>query len=1005
MIISHKPTPNLKKARTQRQRGQALVEFALVSPILLMALMAVMDFGKVILSYVQGVGALREASRYAEVVGYVASDGGEPRYLDCEGMESSARRVLMVQDQAVNIEYVKKDGVTTYTCDTVSADVLENGDMLRINSTARVDLLSPFITPFLPSIQMNFRAQRTIIKNIRLGLDYEIDTDFDGLPDAWEMLHFGDLSHIATENLDGDLCNLGCEASRNLNPFLDDTDAEGLLDHEEAYYYETLGNNPDTDGDILTDFEEVRVVRDFMHTPRDLDPTRPDYDQRLCYSSPLLADTDGDGLNDYAELNTSTTEITNPCDTDTDNDGLNDYEESVFGTSPILEDTDGDGLLDRDEIEIHTTDPLLPDTDGDTISDGDEVNTEHSFVQPGGTFTCKTNPLVRDTDADGIDDATELAMGLNPCDPDWDKDGLLDGIEASYQTDPKDSDTDNDGLSDGFEATTIVDNGTTNFGACMQPGDLDGDTDNDGLNDRFEWEYGDLNVLNPCVYDTDSDGMPDGEQYDPSNGDSDGDGLRDSWEVSYFGSIELYDGNSDPDGDGLTNIQEHPINTGTFNYPGTNPMKYDTDNDGLSDAVEYATLFDADPNNNLNPNNPDTDGDSLFDGFNAQGVGEAGIPAPYQACKTNPLRQDTDGDGIKDADELTVFWSSVVNGQTQNETLVLNPCNPDSDGDGLFDGLNPTSGLGETAYTNSLYPTCKTHPLRVDTDGDGLNDTEELARGTNPCNRDTDGDGLADGVELTLAQQYPAVSPHTFTLSATKADSDNDGLSDFDEHCDQPTGKPECGSGLTAKAWNTSPVNPDSDGDGRTDGKELFEFTDPYKITNPSVVDTDEDGVSDGQELINGTLPNNRILVTLRTPGSAFVEAEKGNDPALVYMLTIELDKASPEPTVITYRTRSGSTTVNGLNPATSGTDYVAIDTGMAQFCQTTGNGSNATTVCNNINPVTIPAGTRTITIPVFIWGDTSRDGNEYFYVDLMTARNAKLQTPSAMITIDDQDS
>jgi hypothetical protein len=1013
-------SPHSPPRQRTRQRGQALVEFALVSPILLLILMAILDFALVILTYVQGVGAMREASRYAEVTGYASGPGGVPRFLDCAGMEAAAGRVLLAREQSVTIEYVKKDG-TTYNCNTVTASALENGDMLRIRSSARIELITPLVTQFVPSLELNFRAQRTIVKSITLGLSYDIDSDFDGLPDEWELLHFGDLSRIATENLDGDLCNLGCEAGRGMNPFLDDTDGDGLLDHEEAYYYETDGTNPDTDGDGLNDYQEVRTLRDFSFTERDYDPANPDYDQRLCYSSPLLVDTDGDGLTDYEEVNA--TPPTNPCDPDTDNDGLSDLEDYERGTNGTLVDTDGDGLNDRDEIEIYGTDPLRPDTDGDGLNDGDEVFTVHEFPSnpTPGQRTCTTDPAKNDTDGDFIDDKTELLLGLNPCDSDWDNDGLLDGLEANYNTDPKKADTDNDGLLDGFEAFTNVYNPTTNisYGPCMLPGDMDGDTDNDGLSDGFEWTYGDLNVLNPCVEDTDGDGIMDGAQHgSTANNDEDGDGLRDSWEIAYFGSITAYGASDDPDGDGLSNLQEHPINTGSFYYPGTNPMRADTDNDGLNDYVEYQTMFDSNPNNDLNPNNPDSDGDGLFDGFDLRGIGETRIPAPYDGCQTNGARADTDGDGLSDyrevaanyesRDDMRIVWRATVNRASVQEVLILNPCSPDSDGDGLWDGINPATGFGEMGYVNPLYPDCVTHPLRIDTDGDGLSDYDEVVtHGTNPCNRDTDNDGLWDNVEIALRSTYPGLSP-------TKSDTDNDGLSDYDEHCDQPAGKMnpgECAAGMTAKNWDTSPINRDSDGDSTngvdcSDGDELFKFTDPYKITNPSLKDTDEDGVNDCDELNAGTLPNNKILVTLKAPTGTLLEAEKSSDFSNVYTLTIELDKASPEATVLRYRTRQATaldpSLPSSVRPAAAGTDYGTVLASSAQYCETRGNGSNATTRCWDTNPITIPAGTRTATVRVFIMGDNSREGNEFFYVDLVSATNAKLHAPTAIAIIED---
>jgi len=45
---------------------------------------------------------------------------------------------------------------------------------------------------------------------------------------------------------------------------------------------------------------------------------------------------------------------------------------TIYGTTPLLFDTDFDGLGDGDEIVLGT-DPVNPDTDGDTFSDSDEV--------------------------------------------------------------------------------------------------------------------------------------------------------------------------------------------------------------------------------------------------------------------------------------------------------------------------------------------------------------------------------------------------------------------------------------------------------------------------------------------------------------------------------------------------------------------------------------------------------------------------------------------------------
>ncbi len=81
-------------------------------------------------------------------------------------------------------------------------------------------------------------------------------------------------------------------------------------------------------------------------------------------------DSDGDGLTDQEELELGT----NPFERDTDGDGLSDFDEvRKYGTDPTNRDTDGDGLLDGEEIS-RGTDPLNPDTDGDGIRDSEDPN-------------------------------------------------------------------------------------------------------------------------------------------------------------------------------------------------------------------------------------------------------------------------------------------------------------------------------------------------------------------------------------------------------------------------------------------------------------------------------------------------------------------------------------------------------------------------------------------------------------------------------------------------------
>lgn len=116
-------------------------------------------------------------------------------------------------------------------------------------------------------------------------------------------------------------------------------------------------------------------------------------------SDQVALDSDGDGLTDAQELELGT----DPHNPDSDGDGLHDGAEvNDHHTDPMNPDSDGDGLNDGAEVNDHHTDPNHPDSDGDGVQDGHEVN-DHG-----------TDPLASDSDQDGVDDAHEIAEGSDP---------------------------------------------------------------------------------------------------------------------------------------------------------------------------------------------------------------------------------------------------------------------------------------------------------------------------------------------------------------------------------------------------------------------------------------------------------------------------------------------------------------------------------------------------------------------------------------------------------------
>ena len=110
-------------------------------------------------------------------------------------------------------------------------------------------------------------------------------------------------------------------------------------------------------------------------------------------------DTDGDGLTDDEEVSIGT-DPNDPSDAlgDLDSDNISNLDEIVGGTDPNNRDTDGDFLLDNEELLIGT-DPTVVDSDGNGTNDGDE-DFDADGISNLQEFVDGTDPLVPDTDTD-----------------------------------------------------------------------------------------------------------------------------------------------------------------------------------------------------------------------------------------------------------------------------------------------------------------------------------------------------------------------------------------------------------------------------------------------------------------------------------------------------------------------------------------------------------------------------------------------------------------------------
>ncbi|MES2642121.1 MAG: MYXO-CTERM sorting domain-containing protein [Myxococcota bacterium] len=196
------------------------------------------------------------------------------------------------------------------------------------------------------------------------------DADRDGLTDMYEEMVGTDPNDDDTDD-DGLVDGIEVWGLTGTDPRLSDSDVDGLLDGEE-----------DSDHDGAMDGGETH---------------------------PLVADSDGGGVDDGTEARFGTDPLNGADDAtdgdngrvDSDGDGVTDSDERGLQTDPFDADSDGDGLSDGEELYVTGTDPTAWDSDADGVRDGGEVGAdmERTVIEPiapigvpmgGGGLTCSS---------------------------------------------------------------------------------------------------------------------------------------------------------------------------------------------------------------------------------------------------------------------------------------------------------------------------------------------------------------------------------------------------------------------------------------------------------------------------------------------------------------------------------------------------------------------------------------------------------------------------------------
>lgn len=186
---------NFKNRNNMKSKAQAMVEFALALPLLLMVLYGLLETGRLTFIYASTITAARQAVRYGSVTG--VNDSGTPYYQDCDGIRGAVHNVGFInrfRDSDIIISYdrgLESNGTVNQINDAnpnpacpIANNMIRNGDRISVQvSTDWVPIVP--IVPFEP-FTITAESSRTILVSVPIQVTAQ--------PSGWTGTGGGELS-------------------------------------------------------------------------------------------------------------------------------------------------------------------------------------------------------------------------------------------------------------------------------------------------------------------------------------------------------------------------------------------------------------------------------------------------------------------------------------------------------------------------------------------------------------------------------------------------------------------------------------------------------------------------------------------------------------------------------------------------------------------------------------------------------------------------------------------